>query len=153
MNSYFVSVAVILSITCTLPLGKGDNQSLSCAVQNSPLSNCSIQDHCHFQISFAICPASEEGMCVLSGYCVTYDSSIVDTGLCPYIPGNFSFCYKPLVNFYLVPFSLPLSKVNDFTCGAYNREGLLCSWCKPGYGPAVYAFSLMCVECSNDHHG
>ena len=67
-------MVVILSITCTLPLGKGDNQSLSCAVQNSPLSNCSIRDHCGLGISFAICPALEEGMCVLSGYCVTYDS-------------------------------------------------------------------------------
>ena len=42
--------------------------------------------------------------------------------------------------------------MSDFTCGAYNREGLLCSQCKPGYGPAVYAFSLVCVECSNGHH-
>ena len=94
-------------------------------------------------------------MCVLGGYCVTYNFSVVDIGLpvCPYFLQNFSFCHKPLVNFYLVPFSLPLSKVNDFTCGAYNREGLLCSQCKPGYGPAVYAFSLMCVECSNGHHG
>ena len=81
MNSYVVSVAVILSITLTL--GKGENQRLSCVVQNSPLSNCSIQDHCDFKSSFAICPASEEGMCVLSGYCVTYDSSVVDIGLCP----------------------------------------------------------------------
>ena len=124
MNSYVVSVAVILSITCTLSLGKGDHQSLSCAVQISPLSNCSltIRDHCDLRICFAICPALEEGMCFLSGYCITYDSSVVDTGLCPYIPQNFVFFHKPLVSFNLVPFSLPLSKVNNFTCGAYNRE-------------------------------
>ena len=29
----------------------------------------------------------------------------------------------------------------------YNREGELCRKCKVGYGPAVYAFSLMCAEC------
>ena len=41
----------------------------------------------------------------------------------------------------------------SFFCGDYNREGPLCSKCKPGYGPAVYAFSLMCVKCNNDGLG
>ena len=39
------------------------------------------------------------------------------------------------------------------TCGAYNREGLLCSTCKPGYGPAVYAFSKKCVKCTDSKLG
>ena len=32
----------------------------------------------------------------------------------------------------------------------YNRQGSMCSQCHAGYGPAVYAFSLMCAKCSNN---
>ena len=35
----------------------------------------------------------------------------------------------------------------------HNREGRLCSKCKPGYGPAVYAFSLQCEKCRNNNLG
>ena len=42
---------------------------------------------------------------------------------------------------------------SNLTCGPYNREGLLCSKCKPGYGPAVYSFSLICAECSDNGVG
>ena len=45
------------------------------------------------------------------------------------------------------------TQLTKFFCGDYNREGPLCSKCKPGYGPAVYAFSLMCVKCNNDGLG
>ena len=37
-------------------------------------------------------------------------------------------------------------------CAQFNRKGILCSQCKDGYGPAVYSFSLKCVECNNSTH-
>ena len=49
--------------------------------------------------------------------------------------------------------STALTDLNQIICDPYNREGVLCSQCKPGYGPAVYAFSLMCVECSDNGTG
>ena len=48
-----------------------------------------------------------------------------------------------LSNYYSFPENLSLTELTNFTCGEYNREGRLCGNSKPGYGPAVYAFSLM----------
>ena len=39
--------------------------------------------------------------------------------------------------------------LNDRMCGAMNREGFLCSQCKPGYGPAPYSSTGKCVECKD----
>ena len=55
-----------------------------------------------------------------------------------------------LSNYYSFPESLSLTELTNFTYGEYNREGRLCGNSKPGYGPAVYAFSLMCAECSSN---
>ena len=41
------------------------------------------------------------------------------------------------------------SNWNGTLCSQYNRSGTLCGGCKSGYGPAVYSFSLRCVECHN----
>ena len=52
--------------------------------------------------------------------------------------------------YYIMYYQLDLATEDafmDFTCSWYNREGELCRKCKVGYGPAVYAFSLMCAEC------
>ena len=95
--------------------------------------------------------------CVMAGQCVSYNSNDplqrTTLGPCPYIPHNVSWCHNILMGFYGVSSSHSLAELTDMTCGAYNREGLLCSSCKPGYGPAVYAFSLMCVECRDNSLG
>ena len=44
-------------------------------------------------------------------------------------------------------------ELNERVCGPFNQEGLLCSKCKPGYGPAPYSWSLKCVECHDEHVG
>ena len=41
-------------------------------------------------------------------------------------------------------------ELNYRTCGAVNREGLLCSQCKPGYGPAPYSSTGKCFECKDE---
>ena len=95
--------------------------------------------------------------CVLARKCVTYDANDplkrTAVGQCPYTPHNVSWCHNILVGFYGISSNRSLAELTDLTCGAYNREGLLCTSCKPGYGPAVYAFSLMCVECRDDSLG
>ena len=86
--------------------------------------------------------------------CITYDDvNYLQAGFCPYSPLNFTFCRSPLQDYYEISLSTHLSELNNFMCGAYNREGLLCSECKPGYGPAVYAFSLKCIKCSDNGLG
>lgn len=107
--------------------------------------------------SSIILHSEDETACVMAGQCVSYNSNDplrrTAIGPCPYIPHNVSWCHNTLVGFYGVSSSHSLAELTDMTCGVYNREGLLCSGCKPGYGPAVYAFSLMCVECRDDNLG
>ena len=95
--------------------------------------------------------------CVTAGQCVSYNANdslkMTAIGQCPYIPQNISWCHNILIGFYGISSNYSLAELTDLTCGAYNREGLLCTSCKPGYGPAVYAFSLMCVECKDDNLG
>lgn len=116
------------------------------------------KEFCHLYSDTAFqCVITEQAVCIRAGVCLTISSYHFATqpgsGLCPYFPRNLSWCNRPLQHFYQVPSEMSLSQVTSFTCGAYNREGLLCSQCKPGYGPAVYAFSLMCVKCTSSTKG
>ena len=97
---------------------------------------------------------THQNVYVLAEYCITQfnSSNVVVGGLCPYFPTKISWCtvMSPLSNYYSFPARLSLTELTNFTCGKYNREGRLCGRCKPGYGPAVYAFSLMCAKCSSN---
>ena len=99
----------------------------------------------------------DDNACITAGQCVTYDvkDSLrrITVGPCPYILRNVSWCHTPYHGFYAISSELSLAELSNMSCGAYNREGLLCSTCKPGYGPAVYAFSEMCVKCTDSKLG
>lgn len=90
---------------------------------------------------FYCTPGKEE---VLNGYCLTYNA--LDEG---FYGGRCPFSYKGS-NSNRILYELPRdhSELNDTLCGPYNREGLLCSKCIPGYGPAVHSLSLKCADCS-----
>ena len=45
-----------------------------------------------------------------------------------------------------------VSKLNDFMCGHFNREGQLCGDCKKGYGPALLT-NYECAKCSTKSYG
>ena len=106
--------------------------------------------------SIILCGGDNDA-CIMTGQCVTYNSNDplrrTAVGWCPYIPHNVHWCHDVLTEFYAVSSECSLAELTNMTCGEYNREGLLCSSCKPGYGPAVYAFSLMCVKCRDDRLG
>ena len=55
-------------------------------------------------------------------------------------------------NHYLVS-ACSCEELNVRVCGPFNREGLLCSKCKPGYGPALYSWSLKCEKCCDEYVG
>ncbi len=71
---------------------------------------------------------------------MTYDNITGSTtaGYCPFSisPGS-----ALKTNFVRLPKSR--TELNTATCGMANRDGLLCSKCKPGYGPAVFSFIWM----------
>ena len=45
------------------------------------------------------------------------------------------------------------SKLNEFMCSDYNRQGQLCGSCIPGYAPPVYSYYLSCVTCTTSNWG
>ena len=108
-----------------------------------------------------ICQQLPDFYCILSdsvyireGNCLTsQDGTIAAFGLCPYFPNELSWLKFSFSDYYSLPTNLSLMEQSNLTCGPYNREGLLCSKCKPGYGPAVYSFSLMCAKCSGNSVG
>ena len=53
------------------------------------------------------------------------------------------FIANQLPNYYSIYFN----NSGVSLCYQFNRMGSLCGICRPGYGPAVYSFSLVCVEC------
>ena len=75
-------------------------------------------------------------------------SDLVVYGLCPYIivPGQETYQRWMFDNlfqqYYHINFTIP-----EQTYDELNRNGLLCSECHDGYGPAVYAFANEHVKC------
>ena len=84
-----------------------------------------------------------------SGTCFTQsNSSLFDEdyviGDCPYVPVNDQNYYHG----FLKPLPENVSDLDQVMCGPFNRQGLLCSSCKPGYGIAVYSIGYPCAKCS-----
>ena len=93
---------------------------------------------------------------IQAGRCLTQHNNSthgIALGLCPYFPNKVLWLKASFSMYYSLPLNLTVIEQSNLTCGPYNREGLLCSKCKPRYGPAVYSFSLMCAECSDNGVG
>ena len=84
---------------------------------------------------------------VLMGNCMTYDAEaeMAYLAACPFVPQQKYDIYSP------VPRNV--SKLNDFVCSPYNRQGIICSECKHGYGPSVYTHNLKCYKCYGLYSG
>ena len=84
---------------------------------------------------------------LLMGNCMSYnnESSKAYVASCPYKTLHLTSIYT----------SLPRdpSELNDVVCSPLNREGLVCSECKPGHGPSVFTNNLQCYKCSGMYHG
>ena len=88
---------------------------------------------------------------VLNCHCVTYDEIEAKTfaGLC------FYNCERPVLSKVLenVYHGLPenISDLNNYMCGRFNRDGVLCGECIKGLSPFVLSYNLSCVNCPNSH--
>ena len=116
--------------------------------------NLTVGDIC--QLLHDLYCIQSENVYISAGKCLIQHDNSTNTivfGLCPYFPKKSSWFRSPFSVYYSLPSSRTLMDHSNLTCGPYNREGLLCSKCKPGYGPAVYSFSLTCAECSDNGVG
>ena len=104
-------------------------------------------------IPTVFCDSKTHTAYVAVSVCVTYNYSGLEEdiiiGACPFIPvENIPIEFG---SYRALPKNE--SELNDFMCGPFNRQGLLCSSCKPGYGVSVYSDGLPCAKCSTPNFG
>ena len=93
------------------------------------------------------CDKDTLNVSLLMGDCMTYDSKedMAYLAACPFQLQQKYDIYSPLPQ--------NVSELNDFVCSPYNRQGIVCSECKPGYGPSVFTHNLQCYKCSGLYSG
>ena len=138
----FAFILVITAVHCT-------NAVSECPTWTLPShSNTSDQVcHCGDSVGGQVVCDKDLNVSVLMGYCMTYDAEpeMAYLSACPFrLQHNYDI-YTP------VPRNV--SQLNDFMCSPYNRQGMVCSECKPGYGPSVYTLNLKCYKCSGAYSG
>lgn len=86
-----------------------------------------------------------EKLTLYEGYCLSFDNTTghLTLGICPYAYDQFQLV-KELNS------TVTGEQLNKVVCGPLNRQGLLCSKCKPNYGVPVYSKERgECVECGS----
>ena len=96
-----------------------------------------------------ICNSNTNLSMLLYTNCMTYDelSNSTVSGFCA-----FSF-HKPDAHQWYVKLPRNVSDLNDFVCGGLNRTGLQCGQCQPGLGPAVFSYTMQCLQCLDSGPG
>lgn len=85
-------------------------------------------------------------MSLLPCYCMTQSQnlSMAVTGLCPYT------CRRSPLDYYQVPQKIAeISELSSALCKNFNREGQMCGLCKKNFAPAVYSYTVDCINCIN----
>ena len=124
-----------------------------------------IQSNCSAIGPACICKAnvtndilfSCKGRTLANGVCLTQgsDNGSAVYGYCPYttkIDGKLDIMDYGYIRFPRARTVQP-DELNDLVCGSLNRQDVLCSRCKPGYGLAVHAFGFMCADCDEHFSG
>ena len=104
---------------------------------------------CGDPLGGAVLCEQNSNVSLLFEYCMTYDEINNSTvcSICPY------HNHKPDVQGVYVNLPQNVCDLNEFMCGGLNRTGLLCSHCKPGLGPAVFSYTLLCLKCLDRGYG
>ena len=90
-----------------------------------------------------------------NGYCMTFEfeTNVTVVGKCPY-NSNYSMTKQGMNALYM---NLPESvfELEEYVCGGFHREGLLCSVCKESFGLPLSSHSMDCVPCDHSvvHYG
>ncbi len=81
-------------------------------------------------------------------YCLTLDPSGREpvVGPCIY---TCALSWKHNISYVLKTRIVSKSKlqIDNETCSRFNRQGVMCSQCRPGYGLPIYSYNLSCVPC------
>ena len=140
--TFFMLVVLAVAVYLCCGVDSDSDEDSSCFQWNGvSIENCTVEHYCLLYSDYRCIAQDHLGIgCVYTGMCITYDdTNFLRAGFCPYHPLNMTFCHLPLADFYEIRLSTTLSELNTLMCDPYNREGVLCSRCKSGYGPAVFA--------------
>ena len=143
-------ISVILSSTVVSSIsGEAENDCPSWMVFETGV--CLCRD-LHDNIDTIFCDPKTQVTYTVAGTCVTYANSTnreIVIGDCPYVPAK----HVSYEGRFLTALPQNESVLNDVMCGPFNRQGLLCSSCRPGYGISVYSFGRPCAKCDSNHLG
>ena len=120
--------------------GSLDQASCVCSGHMSAIVKCNLED------------GKAE---MANGYCMTFEfeTNVTVVGKCPY-NGNYSVTKHGSNALYR---NLPDSvfELEEYLCGSFNREGLLCSVCKENFSLPLISYSMDCVQCDQSvvHYG
>ena len=98
-----------------------------------------------------LCDETTGRTAVSNCHCVTYDNETKEThvGSCYYNCENTA--HNSLYDRVYHPLPTNPTKLNNFTCGRFNRSGMLCGQCESGLSPFVLSYNLSCVKCPDGH--
>ncbi len=90
---------------------------------------------------------------VLDCYCLTYneEKDTNELGHCLFNCAKGDTSTGTTIKLDPIYHLLPnnVSKLNEFMCEVFNREGTLCGKCKDTFYPKAYSFDMKCIQCSN----
>ena len=90
---------------------------------------------------------------VKQGICVTWDNATGSAEVHRCLFTKWSDNYTCTIHdVYRISTTATGEKLNNFTCGDYNRQGRYCSQCIDGYGPAVFSDDVICADCTKHRH-
>ena len=142
--SFILSSAVVSSIS-----GEAEND---CPPWMAFKSGVCLCRDLHDNIDTIFCDPKTQVTYTVAGTCVTYANSTnreIVIGDCPYVPAK----HVSYEGRFLTALPQNESLLNDVMCGPFNRQNLLCSSCRPGYGISVYSFGHPCAKCDSNHLG
>ena len=160
-NGYCHSVAFLVSVLIVIARGSSSEgltvETTACPpwmTQQDGRCTCNQVFSNRIQRNFFIqplfCNNQSHTTYVASGTCITYSNvnstvseNEVVIGSCPYAPIRKQSYYYGFLR------RLPenSSDLDRVMCRPFNRQGLLCSSCRPGYGVAVYSIGYPCEKC------
>ena len=110
---------------------------------NTTFKKCQCGDDVHGVVR---CSEITNDVQILNCYCMTVNQSgQMEVGKC------ISGCEHSTTKKSDIRYSLPQdkSKLNDWLCAEWNKNGTLCGKCKNGYHPVVYTYDLSCQKCTS----
>ena len=147
---------VIVEVLCQLSQGqdlhgifrntsdtRDGNESKSCPTWhfwNNETNKCDCRD----LGDVVKCIPSTTTVALVYGYCMTYDN---DTGI-TYVGKCFYTLFDRHNEKWYTQLPGNPAELDKVICDQWNREGLLCSQCREGYGLSVANLYMRCVECS-----